>query len=276
MFFSLIIGTLNRATNLEQCIKSLLNQSFKSFEIIIIDQSDDLKTKQLVELLNDEKIKYRYVNYRGLSKARNEGMNISNGDYICLIDDDAFYYPDYLLGIIDIINDKGHVICSNQVENMGKLSEIQEKTEHEKKYTYRKIIRNCPSPILAFPRKIIDEIGGFDENFGVGAKFGAGEETDLLLRAYRKGYRVFFNKKSKAIHPYGVQQCDEVNSCKLDSYAYGIGAMYSKNFSICILIPFLEQVVKYICKCIMLKPNSKSQFTYFINGFKAYKKRIHN
>ena len=50
----------------------------------------------MVNTFNDNRIIYKHVKFKGLSKARNEALRIAKGEYFCLIDDDAYYPPDYL------------------------------------------------------------------------------------------------------------------------------------------------------------------------------------
>ena len=100
MLFSLIIGTLNRSDCVKYCLESLRDQFYKNFEVIIIDQSDDDQTENVIQKFDDLDIIYKHVSYRGLSRARNEAMCHAKGDYYCLIDDDAYYSENYLSNIV--------------------------------------------------------------------------------------------------------------------------------------------------------------------------------
>ena len=73
MFFSLIIGTLNRSDCIKYCLESLRNQRYKNFEI------NDL-TEKTLENFRDLTIMYERVLYKGLSKARNEAVSKPEGD----------------------------------------------------------------------------------------------------------------------------------------------------------------------------------------------------
>ena len=95
MFFSLVIGTLNRSNCIRYCLESLRNQTYSDFEIIIVDQSEDDLTEKMLEDFRDLTIVYERVAFKGLSKARNEAIRQAKGDYLCLIDDDANYCEDY-------------------------------------------------------------------------------------------------------------------------------------------------------------------------------------
>ena len=99
MEFSLIMGTLNRAKETAICLRSLLKQKFKDFEVIIIDQSTDEETRKLAygAEFGGLNIIYTHVDFRGLSRARNAGLALASGRYFALIDDDAGYDENYLL-----------------------------------------------------------------------------------------------------------------------------------------------------------------------------------
>lgn len=233
MFFSLIIGTLNRSTELQICLDSLLNQTMKDFEIIIIDQSENSQT---YELINDKKykninIKYFNVIFKGLSKARNYGLKKATGQFFALIDDDASYEKDYLLYAQEILQIHDDVILTgNMVSRDGK--EYYRYTKETKTLSLRNIIRNAPSPGLVFPMELIRTEITFDEQFGVGAKYGACEETDLILEALDRGYKVVYVKKMKFVHPTIDHTYEIENSTKLkriENYAVGFGGLIAKD-----------------------------------------------
>ena len=94
---SVIIPTYNRGNLLGNSIKSVLNQTYKNFEIIVVDDGSTDNTKSVVNQFKDERIKYiKLTENRGSSYARNIGIQNSNGKYITFQDSDDVYYPDKL------------------------------------------------------------------------------------------------------------------------------------------------------------------------------------
>lgn len=92
-FFSVIIPTYNREKIIHKTIESVLNQSYKNWELIIVDDgsTDNTRTSVLEYSTNDERIKYVYQNNAERSVARNNGTKHASGDWICFLDsDDAF------------------------------------------------------------------------------------------------------------------------------------------------------------------------------------------
>lgn len=95
--FSVIIPTKNRKELLRNAIESVLNQSYESFEIIIVDDHSTDGSVELIRSLDDNRI--RCLTNKGIerSAARNTGIEEASGNYICFLDDDDQYKRDYLL-----------------------------------------------------------------------------------------------------------------------------------------------------------------------------------
>ena len=282
IFFSNIIGTLNRPDCLDSCLGSLEKQSYKNFEVVIIDQSDDdLSTLVAEKYSRTMTIKYRKVKFRGLSKARNEALKIAEGNYFCLLDDDAFYDPDYLDNATEIIKrNVKNVILSGFIWDTVFEKPFVKYPNKKGGLTVNEVIRYCPSAALIIPYQVYKDIGGFDENFGVGAKFGCGEETDYLLRAVNNNYVIIHSKELYLSHPV-QKNCIviETSSDKQKYYAKGIGALYKKHFwdkkELKLIWPFIERLIKPAIK--MMLPfkydfrKSFAEFCGFLVGLKEYK-----
>lgn len=95
-FFSIIIATFNRVNLLRQAIQSVLDQRFKEWELIIVDDGSTDGTNKLIRELGDSRIRYYFQDNQGRSSARNKGITIAKGNFFCFLDDDDWYYPDFL------------------------------------------------------------------------------------------------------------------------------------------------------------------------------------
>lgn len=124
-FFSIIIPTYNRADKLDIPIKSLLNQQFKNWELIIINDGSTDDTNILIQAYSSNKIHYFYQQHQGRSAARNLGISKARGTYICFQDSDDEYLPNHLQTLYEAIlqNDTYKVFRTGMLiyEN-GKLS----------------------------------------------------------------------------------------------------------------------------------------------------------
>jgi len=103
---SVVIPVYNSDRTLEDCVRSLLNQSFKPFEILIVDQGSRDRTRQIAEELAKENSIIRYhdvgVEKRGISYAKNYGARLTIGDYILFVDSDWYLNPDSLKRLADL------------------------------------------------------------------------------------------------------------------------------------------------------------------------------
>ncbi|MFN3405798.1 MAG: glycosyltransferase family 2 protein [Cytophagaceae bacterium] len=93
--FSIIIPTYNRASALKRCIDSVLNQTVRPKEILIIDDGSLDNTKDVVEAYSDETIIYIRKENGERGAARNTGILKASGDYITFLDSDDLLYKDY-------------------------------------------------------------------------------------------------------------------------------------------------------------------------------------
>jgi glycosyltransferase involved in cell wall biosynthesis len=97
ILISVILPTYNRDSLLKRAIKSVLRQTFGDFELIIVDDASNDNTPQVVQNLEDPRIKYhRHEFNKGGSAARNTGIKLSKGEYIAFLDDDDEWYPNKL------------------------------------------------------------------------------------------------------------------------------------------------------------------------------------
>lgn len=93
---SIITPTFNRAYILATAIQSILSQTYKNWELIIIDDGSTDNTKALVLSFKDERIKYLYQKNAGPSAARNKALAIAKGEWMAYLDSDNELLPNYL------------------------------------------------------------------------------------------------------------------------------------------------------------------------------------
>lgn len=96
---SVIIPTYNRANSITRTIKSVLDQTYQNFEIVVVNDSPNDETEKVVRNLNDNRIKYIRNEVRtNLPRARNQGVRESSEDskYVAFLDDDDIWLPKFL------------------------------------------------------------------------------------------------------------------------------------------------------------------------------------
>ena len=106
MLISIIIPTYNRASFLLETVNSILEQTYENYEIIIVSDGSTDNTKEKVSKLIDSRIRFLELdrNYGYPAKARNEGVNISNGEFISFCDDDDLWERDKLEKQMKMVN----------------------------------------------------------------------------------------------------------------------------------------------------------------------------
>ena len=110
---SVIIPSYNRAHVIEKSARSVLAQTFADFELLIIDDGSSDNTRQVVEGLQDDRVRYVYQENAGACAARNHGIALAQGEYIAFHDSDDLWYPDKLEKQLHCIVETGSdiVIC---------------------------------------------------------------------------------------------------------------------------------------------------------------------
>ena len=224
MKYSFILCTLNRKKMMLDAIDSLLKQSFSDFEIIVIDQSEE--TSQEIEKL-DNRIKYYHSEKRGLSYNRNLGISLSNGEYICLMDDDATFDKNSLENINRALEKYTcDIVCGKILDPITKQISLHGMKNDSVDVTYSNIMEYCSSPSLTIKSHFAKK--GFDEAFGVGSKWGCGEEVDLVLRSMYDGGRVKYDPSIIVYHP-SVKK-ETITDGKAKAYSLGYGALCAKHY----------------------------------------------
>ena len=182
---SVVIPTHNRSQVIGRAIKSVLNQTFRDFELIIVDDGSTDSTKEVVKSFSDDRIVYiKYEKNRGVAAARNIGIKASRGEYIGLQDSDDEWFPEKLEEIhkvilkrkFDFIFSYGTIIKNDKpMGYVGKSPWVNKSTEKE---LIIQIFRNnfIPTQGALIKKEKIMQVGGFDENL-----FSASDH-DLWMR----------------------------------------------------------------------------------------------
>lgn len=114
--YSIIVPAYNVEKYLEQCIKSILDQDFNNFEIIIIDDGSTDMTGKICDDLEkeDKRIKILHKKNGGLSDARNAGLEIACGEYTIFLDSDDFWIDkEFLKNVNNATSDKDVIIFNS-------------------------------------------------------------------------------------------------------------------------------------------------------------------
>jgi glycosyltransferase involved in cell wall biosynthesis len=178
---SVIIPTFNRSLLLERAIRSVLSQTYRSFEIVIIDDAstDDTKEnldKQFRDEINDGILRY-FKNETKLERcrSRNKGLEIARGEYIAFLDDDDVWLPEHLEVLFEYMTENSDVGCvfskAAFVSDDGCVETRPDKLNNGKGELYRDLCiegKIALHSIVMFRNYIHLKIGGYLENINYG------------------------------------------------------------------------------------------------------------
>lgn len=119
---SIIVPIYNSENVLKDCILSIINQTYKNIEIILINDGSSDKSGEIALSYArlDSRIKYIEQINEGVSKARNKGISLATGEYITFIDSDDIVSNTYIEDMILLSNDKEYIMSGYKVWNMKK------------------------------------------------------------------------------------------------------------------------------------------------------------
>jgi len=186
MFVSIIIPTLNEEQFIGECLESIKNQTYKNYEVIIVDSGSKDKT---LEIAKKYKAKIVFEPRLGFAIAKNTGARKSKGDILVFTDADSLYEKEWIEKIVKRFDDKKVTVCG------GPLKPMEKGLKHEIVY---KLTTDCipriasffgfyvfQAPNTAFKRKHFFELGGFNE------KLRKLEDNELPNRMRKMGKIVF-------------------------------------------------------------------------------------
>lgn len=210
---SVIIPTYNRADFIGETIESVLKQTYKYFEIIVVDDGSSDNTRSIVEdyiTKNPDKIKYFYQDNQGVSAARNAGITRSSGELLYFLDSDDLLIPGCFL-----LQTKAFDGNPNAGLIYGKTSLVDRNGETIRKIFFNRkhrsgnifedllfgsFIHTCAS---MFRRECLNRVGYFDETIH------GSEDWDIYLRIC-KSYDVLFI--DQVIAEYRYHDANTVNN----------------------------------------------------------------
>ncbi|MGH7827514.1 MAG: glycosyltransferase [Candidatus Binatia bacterium] len=177
---SVIIPTYNRASMVKEAVDSVLAQSYRNFELIVIDDgSTDGTTRELAGY--GDALRVLSQARRGVAAARNSGVRSAKGQYLAFLDSDDFWLADKLRIQTAFMAQNPEVqICQTEEVWIRRGTRVNPKARHQKPSgdIFRRSLELClvsPSAVM-MTRQLFENTGGFDESFSVC------EDYDLWLR----------------------------------------------------------------------------------------------
>lgn len=232
MRISLIVATVGRTNELKRFISSLNKQTYRDFELIIVDQNED---DRLTEVLCGVQGRYPLHHLRsqkGASRARNLGASYASGTILAFPDDDVWYTPDLLGKIVDFFAAEpkyagltGMTVDENNRPTIGRWDLSPGDITRYNVWT------RSAEHSLFIRKEVFEALGGFDECLGPGAgtPWGACEGDDLILRSIKQGFRFYYDPHIRVGHPNPVPSYNEEALHRALFYGQGMGYVLRKH-----------------------------------------------
>jgi GT2 family glycosyltransferase len=229
---SLILATVGRTDQLNRLFDSFAAQTFTNFEVIVVDQNGDDRLRPHLERAKSLGIAIKHLKHfpANLATARNAGIEAALGEWIGFPDDDCWYDPKVLERVASRFahTDKPTGVVVRWVEQAEQPLQAANLT-WERSAAFRDV--PVSSITLFCHRRLFKTIGGFDSRLGVGQWFGAGEETDFVLRALHSGAFFTYLPDAEVHHAVSADKPQTTPQARLAirHRARGTGALYAKH-----------------------------------------------
>ena len=155
ILFSIIIPTYNSANYLFETITSIINQSYQNIEIIIIDDGSTDDTKKLIDKIIDTRLQYFYQENQGVSRARNKGLSLIKGQYVCFFDADDIMSDNFIESRLEYLkkNQSVQILCGEVIKfstdgEFGEYYRGPSNDINEEILLYEKSVITCPSNFI--------------------------------------------------------------------------------------------------------------------------------
>ena len=229
-FFSVIIPLYNKEAYIGDTLKSVLNQTFQSFEIIIVNDGSTDNSLKITKKFNDKRLRIYTQKNQGVSFARNYGIEKAKSEYIALIDADDLWCNNHLMELKKSIEKfaEAGLYCNNyEINYNGKfvkparINLEYENTPVIAKDFFKASITNSLAwtSSVGFSKKTFDTLGGFDPNLETA------QDLDLWIRM-ALNYNVVFNPV--VTMRYNLHIDNSLSKSKLNTIRYDFINKYAK------------------------------------------------
>ena len=194
MRFSVILPLYNKAPYVEKTIRSVLCQTYSDFELIVVDDGSSDSSFEVAHNVLGEDLRGKLIHQEnaGVSVARNQGVGLSKGDYICFIDGDDWWDSKFLERMSWLIQEypEAGIYGTNYYYVKNGRQRVCVRTADTGYIDYCKVYAEgkampLTSISVALKHQVFDEIGGFKPSLKLG------EDFDLWIRIALR-YRVAF------------------------------------------------------------------------------------
>lgn len=184
---SVIIPCYNHGKFLHEAIKSILNQTYRNFEIIIVDDgSDDKETLDILEKIDIQGVEVFHKRNGDVASARNYGIRRSCGEYILTLDSDDKFAPTFIEKSVDILQKQPKVgMVTSYVLRFGENAIVSGKLECKGGDIKDFLLKNQAVACLMFRFQCWKDAGGYDE------EIQGFEDWEFAISVTKQGWTVY-------------------------------------------------------------------------------------
>lgn len=173
---SVIIPLYNKANCIKRTIQSVLSQSYKDFELLIVDDGSTDESKNIVLSITDSRIRYIYKENGGVSSARNFGAQKANSKWLFFLDADDVLLPNALYSLVSNCNEQcqiisGGIVVQNENSKINKIPRVKGLINNPLRQWWLKNIMPRTGNLL-LTKELFFSLGGFDEQVSYNEDYG--------------------------------------------------------------------------------------------------------
>jgi glycosyltransferase involved in cell wall biosynthesis len=193
--FTLVVATVGRTNELKRFLESLKIQTYRDFEVIIVDQNPPGFLHEVLDPFQESFPILRLRSEIGLSRARNIARDHVRGQIVAFPDDDCWYAADLLERVESLLaNHPEWDGLTGQPLDPANLGGFPWYDKKSGTVDIKNVFHRSCSITIFLRSQALQTVGAFDEDLGRGASTGmvAAEETDYLIRGIRRGLSLFY------------------------------------------------------------------------------------
>lgn len=238
---SVVVCSRDRPEMLAVALGSILSISYPHFELVVVDNaSRTAATRNLVDALGDDRVRYVSEPTPGLARARNTGARVARHGIVAFTDDDTVVDKLWLDGFAAGFARAPGVACVSGIVPSGEIR------GYVQSYFARRVswARSCSAQVFdmdappagdrlfpfqvgvfgtganfALNRTALFRLGGFDEALGAGSRTGGGEDIDMFVRVLAGGWKLAYEPSAIVWHRHRI----EIAELRVQTRAYGRG-----------------------------------------------------
>ena len=229
-YFSVVIPVYNKEKFVAKTLKSVLDQTFTDFEIIIVNDGSTDKSEVKILEFKDSRIQYYSKKNEGVAVARNFGIEKATSDYICFIDADDFWFPNFLETMhrfISELPEQKVFAAAIEIETKNKTIpahySIPKKSDFEIVDFFDASQKECIlwTSSVCIHKSVFEKVGTFD------TMIKHGEDTELWIRIGLQ-FPIVFIRKILARYVYDNRSVSRNSSYFFESYTFEKYALEEK------------------------------------------------